>query len=303
MPPKPDTRRTRIPRDIAPEAAFADALAVPVDYARDQDARKIAEAAAAYAAETMRPALGALAVRVADAGPVCSGPWTAEACGTDLPDTRAVRVRSPETGALYLLAVTFRPEFTPEARTEAAALTAQVEEDRRTARMSRATLVVGEVTGVPALNTAAARALAALRADPDAYAPIAEDTAVRQVRVTALSPDGVPTPLLDQQPALRTLTTRLFIPNRSRFAQVPDPVLPVLSEILRAAGLETRVTARNAEVGQTAWSSTGITHFTRLEEAGHAAVCAAGGMFDATVSARIAAFRDVLARAKAEITS
>lgn len=293
---KTDPRQTRQVRLIDPDAAFAAALAQEVTYGRGLDARKVLNAAAGYAAQTMSGALGALAVRLSGQGPFRNAGWTAEALPVVSPAARAFRVSSSAEAGDFVITFEFRRDLADGVRSAVSALNARVEAERRARKVSRTDMVVAEVTGVPAFDTDAARDLAAVLADPASYAPIGERTAVRHL---VIHRGGVP--VLDQKPALRTLGTRRYMPNRPGFPQEPDPALVILSAFLRRTGLDARVAEANAEVGAFPWSASGVAHFTALEEAAYAAVCAAGGLFDETVSRRVRDFAEALLRAETPV--
>lgn len=286
---KPDPRHARPARLIDPDAAFAAALAQEVSYGRGLDVRKVLDAAAGYAAQTMSGALGALAVRLSAEGPLRNGGWTAEALPVPSPTARSFRVSSSAEAGDFVITLEFRRDLADGVRSAVSDLNARVEAERRARKVSRTDMVVAEVTGVPAFDTDAARDLAAVLADPASYAPIGERTAVRHL---VIHRDGVP--VLDQKPALRTFGSRRYMPNRPGFPQEPDPVIVILSGFLRQAGLDGQVAEANAEVGAFPWSASGVAHFTALEEAAYAAVCAAGGLFDETVSGRVRDFAEAL---------
>ena len=293
---KPDPTRTRPVLAIDPDAAFAAALAQEVTYGRGLDVRKVLDAAAGYAAQTMSGALGALAVRLSAEGPLRNEGWTAEALPEPSPTALTFRVSSSAEAGDFVITIEFRRDLAEGVRSAVSALNARVEAERRARKVSRTDMVVAEVTGIPAFDTEAARDLAAIFADPASYAPIGEGTVVRHLLICR---GGVP--VLDQKPALRTVGTRRYMPNRPGFPQEPDPALVILSAFLRRTGLDARVAEANAEVGAFPWSTSGVAHFTALEEAAYAAVCAADGLFDETVSRRVRDFAEALPRVEMSV--
>jgi hypothetical protein len=78
--------------------------------------------------------------------------------------------------------------------------------------------------------------------------------------------------------------------SNDRGGACPEIPLRILSDLIRALDLSPSVTKRAAEVGALPWISYGDERRVHLEDAGHAMVHAAGGMWDQTVDDRLTAF-------------
>lgn len=164
-----------------------------------------------------------------------------------------------------------------------------------------------------------------LEKDPASYRPAARGDRVRVVYGTALDlgakgwrgvgPGGKPPHVEEFAHARHFLPVTVYaetwrrgiqltmrpVPDRQRHEGMlthgtdrsgacPQIPLRILSDLIRSAGLTDLVTPRALEVGALPWISYGDERRVHLEDAGHAMVHAAGGMWDRTVDDRLTAF-------------
>ena len=90
---------------------------------------------------------------------------------------------------------------------------------------------------------------------------------------------------------------KILMAGSGRSGACPHVTMEILSDLIRTNGLETLVGLRANETAKRSWMTYGSDRNALMEEAGYAAVNAAGGFFDKTVTAHIRNFSAGIAAA------
>lgn len=310
---------------LDPDEALQAALDVRVGYDRYNDVTTVLGAAIDHAAECMKDAIAELAFRARDLGPdrpqVSESGWRAFwEPGPSGSMIDLMLAHETEPGGWHV-SVRFAPVMTEaaaarEAEIEARFSAANTDLSPREMMMARL---------FPKKEDPILGELKRLEEDPASYRPAARGDRVSVVYGTALDlgakgwrgvgPGGKPAHVEEFAHARHFLPLKTYqdtwwngiqltmkpVPayqrhegmlthNSDRGGACPELPIRILSDLVRSAGLAPLVEERAAEVGRLPWISYGAEHRVPLEEAGHAMVHAAGGMFDETVGCRLTAF-------------
>ncbi|MCA9772702.1 MAG: hypothetical protein KC466_09870 [Myxococcales bacterium] len=311
--------------DLDPDQALQAALEATVGYDRYNDVSLVLGAAIDHAAECMKDAISEIAFRARDLGPdtpqVSESGWRAfwepGPSGTNID---LMLVHETEPGAWHL-SVRFNPVMTEAAEAREAEIEARIAEANT--GVSPRDLFMARL--FPKKDDPLMAELKRLEDDPASYRPAARGDRLTVVYGTALDlgakgwrgtgPGGKPAHVEEFAHARHFLPLKAYQdtwwnglqltlrPNPSyqrhegmlthsndRGGACPEIPLRILSDLIRASDLAPQVAKRAAEVGSLPWISYGAEHRVPLEEAGHAMVHAAGGVFDASVSRRLTAF-------------
>lgn len=311
--------------DLDPDAALQAALDARVGYDRYNDLTALLGAAVGFAAESMRDALAELAFRARDLGPDRSqrseGGWHAFwEPGPHGSNIDLMLVHETEPGGWHV-SVRLSPVMTEEAAAREAELEARFA--AASAGLSPRDLLLARI--FPKADDPVLAELKRLEEDPDSYRPATRGDRVQVAYGTALDlgakgwrgvgPGGKPAHVEEFAHARHFLPLRTYqdnwwrgiqltlkpvparqrqegmlTPSSDRSGACPEIPLRILSDLIRSAGLDASVHQRAEEAGRTPWVSFGGERHALLEEAGHAIVHAAGGLFDPSVERRIAAF-------------
>ena len=311
--------------DLDPDAALQAALDARVGYDRYNDLTALLGAAVGFAAESLRDALAELAFRARDLGPDRShrseGGWHAFwEPGPHGSNIDLMVVHETEPGGWHV-SVRLNPVMTEEAAAREAELEARFA--AASAGLSPRDLLLARI--FPKADDPVLAELKRLEEDPGSYRPAARGDQVSVVYGTALDlgpggwrgvgPGGKPAHVEEfaharhflpvktyeeiwwrgLQLALKPVPARqrqegMLTPSSDRSGACPEIPLRILSDLIRSAGLDASVHQRAEEAGRTPWVSFGGDRHALLEEAGHAIVHAAGGLFDCSVERRMAAF-------------
>lgn len=310
---------------LDPDEAVREALLADAPHDRHADVTTLVGAAINFAAESMRDALAELAFRARDLGPeggLRSGTgwrafWEPGPHGSNID---LVMTHEREPGGWHL-SVRFAPVLTEPAADRVTALEAAF----RVARpgLSPRELLMARI--VPGKDDPTLSELSLVESDPASYRPAARGDRLEIAYATALDlgptgwrgigPGGRPARVEEVADARTFLPVRAYervwwgglqltlkpvpafqrhegrlIPNSERPGACPEMPLRILSDLIRSAGLGDEVRRRSEEAGQLPWISYGDERHVLVEEAGHAMVHAAGGMWDRTVDERLSAF-------------
>lgn len=311
--------------ELDPDQSLQAALDATVGYDRYNDVSLVLGAAIDHAAECMKDAISEIAFRARDLGPdtpqVSQSGWRAfwepGPSGTNID---LMLVHETEPGAWHL-SVRFTPVMTEAAEASEAEIEARIAEANTA--VSPRDLFMARL--FPKTDDPLMAELKRLEDDPASYRPAARGDRVTVVYGTALDlgpsgwrgvgPGGKPAHVEEFAHARHFLPLKVYQdtwwngiqltlrPNPSyqrhegmlthsndRGGACPEIPLRILSDLIRASDLAPQVAKRAAEVGRLPWISYGAEHRVPLEEAGHAMVHAAGGIFDASVSRRLTAF-------------
>jgi hypothetical protein len=311
--------------DLDPDEALQAALEATVGYDRYNDVSLVLGAAIDHAAECMKDAISELAFRARDLGPDRSqrseGGWHAFwGPGPHGSNIDLMLVHETEPGGWHV-SVRLSPVMTEAAAARDAELEARFA--AASAGLSPRELLLARV--FPKADDPVLAELKRLEEDPGSYRPAARGDRVLVVHGTALDlgssgwrgvgPGGKPAHVEEFAHAryflpLKTykdtwwngiqLTLRpnpsyqrhegMLTHSNDRGGACPEIPLRILSDLIRSSDLAPQVSKRAAEVGSLPWISYGGERSVLLEEAGHAMVHAAGGLFDPSVTRRIAAF-------------
>ena len=311
--------------ELDPDAALQAALDADVSYDRYDDVSTLLGAAVDHAAECMRDAMAELAFRARDLGPETamrsgtgwSAFWEPGPSGANID---LMLVHSSEPGAWHV-SVRFNPVMTEEAAAKEAEIEARI--SAANTGLSPRDLMMARL--FPKGDDPLMAELKALEEDLSSYRPALRGDRISVVYGTALDlgskgwrgvgPGGKPTHVEEFAHARHFLPLKAYQdtwwngiqltlrPNPSyqrhegmlthsndRGGACPQIPLLILSDLIRSAGLTDLVTPRVTEVGALPWISYGDERRVHLEDAGHAMVQAAGGMWDRTVDDRLTAF-------------
>ena len=311
--------------ELDPDQALQAALDADVSYDRYNDVSTLLGAAVDHAAECMRDALAELAFRARDLGPETalrsgtgwSAFWEPGPSGANID---LMLVHSSEPGAWHV-SVRFRPVMTEEA----AAKEAEIEARISAANIGLSPMDLMMARLFPKGDDPLMGELKRLEDDPSSYRPALRGDRISVVYGTALDlgakgwrgtgPGGKPRHVEEFAHARHFLPLKTYQdtwwnglqltlrPNPSyqrhegmlthstdRGGACPEIPLRILSDLIRATDLVPQVAKRAAEVGALPWISYGDERRVPVEEAGHAMVHAAGGMFDESVAHRLTAF-------------
>ncbi|MCE6958732.1 hypothetical protein LAZ40_06685 [Cereibacter sphaeroides] len=310
------------------DAAFAAALAEDPGYERMGDVTDVTHAAIGYAAECMRDALAELAFRARDLGPDVALEGSTGWRASWLPGPRKsiidlMLVHPSEPGAWHV-SVRFDPSMTDAAAARLADLERQRNDELKASGLSDREIFLARIFPKGDQGPTVA-AIKALEKDPASWQPAKRGDSLELTAGTALDlgcagwngvgPGGNPSGVEDPAKASEFLPVRVYpqtwwpgmelhmrslsrydrekgmlSPRSDRSGGAPHIVLELLSDLVRSNGLEPLVAPRAAETAQMPWVCFGDERHLLLQEAGHAAVHAAGGVFDASVTARIRDF-------------
>lgn len=310
---------------LDPDETLQSALDVRASYDRYNDVTTVLGAAIDHAAECMKDAIAEIAFRARDLGPdtpqVSDSGWRAFwEPGPSASNIDLMLVHETEPGAWHV-SVRFTPVLTEGAAAREAEIEARFAEANT--GVSPRDLLMARL--FPKKEDPVLAELKRLEEDPASYRPAARGDRVSVVYGTALDlgpsgwrgigPGGKPAHVEEFAHARHFLPLKTYqdtwwngiqltmkpVPayqrhegmlthNSDRGGACPEPPIRILSDLVRSAGLAPLVEERAAEVGRLPWISYGAEHRVPLEEAGHAMVHAAGGMFDETVGRRLSAF-------------
>ena len=310
---------------LDPDETLQAALDVRASYDRYNDVTTVLGAAIDHAAECMKDAIAEIAFRARDLGPdtpqVSDSGWRAFLePGPSSSNIDLMLVHETEPGAWHV-SVRFTPVLTEAAAAREAEIEARFAEANT--GVSPRDLLMARL--FPKKEDPVLAELKRLEEDPASYRPAARGDRVSVIYGTALDlgpsgwrgigPGGKPAhveefaharhflPLKTHQDSWWNgiqLTMKpvpayqrregMLTHNSDRGGACPELPIRILSDLVRSAGLAHLVEERAAEVGRLPWISYGAEHRVPLEEAGHAMVHAAGGMFDETVGCRLTAF-------------
>jgi hypothetical protein len=320
------THPATFPADqLDPDEAIQAALDATIGYDRYNDVSLVLGTAIDHAAECMKDAIAEIAFRARDLGPdspqVSESGWRAFwEPGPSATNIDLMLVHETEPGAWHL-SVRFDPVMTEAATAREAEIEARF--SAANTGMSPREMMMARL--FPKKEDPILGKLKLLEEDPASYRPAARGDRLSVVYGTALDlgakgwrgvgPGGKPAHVEEFAHARHFLPLKAYQdtwwngiqltlrPNPSyqrhegmlthsndRGGACPEIPLRILSDLIRASDLAPQVTRRAAEVGSLPWISFGDERRVPVEEAGHAVVHAAGGMFDDTVARRITAF-------------
>jgi len=311
--------------DLDPDEALQAALDADAHYDRYDDVSTVLGAAIDHAAECMRDALAELAFRARDLGPETaqrSGTgwaafWEPGPSGTNID---LMLVHATEPGAWHV-SVRFSPVMTEEAQAREAEIEARI--SAANTDLSPREMMMARL--FPKKDDPLMAELKRLEDDPASYRPALRGDRISVVYGTGLDlgskgwrgvgPGGKPAHVEEFAHARHFLPVKAYaetwwngiqlklrpVPSYQRHEGMlthstdrggacPEIPLRILSDLIRATDLVPQVAKRAAEVGALPWISYGGERSVLLEEAGHAMVHAAGGMFDESVARRLTAF-------------
>jgi hypothetical protein len=311
--------------DLDPDAALQAALDADISYDRYNDVTTVLGAAIDHAAECMRDALAELAFRARDLGPETglrsetgwSAFWEPGPSGANID---LMLVHATEPGAWHV-SVRFAPVMTEEATAREAEIEARI--SAANTGLSAGALMMARL--FPKGDDPLMGELKRLEDDPSNYRSALRGDRISVIYGTALDlgskgwrgvgPGGKPARVEEFAHARHFLPVKAYaekwwtgialsmrpVPSYQRHEGMlthgsdrsgacPQISLRILSDLIRSVGLTDLVTPRALEVGALPWISFGDERRVLLEDAGHAMVHAAGGMWDRTVDDRLTAF-------------
>ncbi len=310
---------------LDPDEALQAALDATVGYDRYNDVSLVLGTAIDHAGECMKDAISEIAFRARDLGPdtpqVSQSGWRAFwEPGPSGANIDLMLVHETEPGAWHVSV-----RFTPVMTEAAAAREAEIEARISAAQtgLSRGDMMMARL--FPKKDDPLMGELKLLEDDPASYRPAARGDRLSVVYGTALDlgakgwrgtgPGGKPAHVEEFAHARHFLPLKAYqdvwwngiqltlrpVPSYQRHEGMlthstgrsgacPEIPLLILSDLIRSSDLAPLVAKRAAEVGSLPWISYGEEKRVPVEEAGHAMVHAAGGMFDETVARRITAF-------------
>jgi hypothetical protein len=299
---------------IDPDLAIQAALETRVGCDRMNDVTNLEKAAVAHAMECMSDALAEVALRSLGRVPgglvgTPSG-WSVGEATAFGPSEIDLSLVNREGRGAWHLRVSFQSKMTPEA----CARKREVEARMEAAGVDLISRVLAEVAGTPAPY---AEELRGINADPANWEQISRGRQLTKVIATAIDlgpqggrPEGVeetifrkefaklapgstwwPGRHLEAGPVMSLdRDTPQYAPNVQTEGACPHLPMMILSELVRANDLMARVAQRARIAGERPWLHFGDEHTAPIDDAGHALVHAAGGIFDPSVLSGIERF-------------
>jgi hypothetical protein len=297
------------------------AIAQAVSHRRSYDlVRHTEQAAVAYAAATMTEAIRSLCALATDAGTagvVAPSGARLVACAHAEPTTRDFLLTHDDAPGAFLVSVLYKPDLTPEAKAQVAALDARLAAEAAAKGLSPREHLFQRLQRALGTDSPEGKERAALENGPDSRVPVGPDTRIASITAVPIwlakplsgARAGAPAPFakdscvdlhrsvgvpFKDRPESYKLVLELSAPkddgDRLRPAYrtggcLPGSVLEPLSDLIAAHGLIHLVHADDARVRHCPWDTTGVGPFPDFERVGYGAMAASQGLFDAQVSA------------------
>jgi hypothetical protein len=313
---------------LDPHACFRSALDTPRGAYRMNDVTTVMKAALGFAAETMRDAIAEIAFMARDAGPDTAIKGSSGWQGSWLPGPDASRIDMmmvhPDKCGAWHLSVAFKPVMTEAAAAREIELDALIEAEMEATGASRMDRMMAKMfpKGDGSANV---QAMKRLNDDPASYRKAERGDALESLSGTALDlgakgwngvgPGGKPFGVEDFTQAKSFLPIKTYpktwwsgmalnvrpVSSYQRHEGMlqsggcestasPEIPMEILSDLIRSNDLDGLVFARSDEASKKSWICFGGLSSAIMEEAAHAAVAAAGGFFDESVSSHIRDF-------------
>lgn len=314
-----DASRAPINVDLA--QVRQEALGKVCGYSGMQDPQSLTVAAAQYAATVMFPALVQTSLMSMQEGVVrAASGWELRPLSESF-DHAKMAITHPTLPGGWVIDLEYDPVLTPEAAVTSKELWAEINRKMKEQGVSAHQWILRSLTKSKKDELPEERLLAALKKDPENHLPLTENHELRSLRaIDVILPTslGFGTPGrrddIERSSTLKEVLnvekgdflfgvvaeigsgqeklsmSELLRPSSSFNVAFPSAFMEVLSDLVRAAGMEDEVRAKNDEISRKDWMCFGSGNACALQEMGHVIVAEAGGFWDPSVSQHIAAF-------------